>query len=239
MQITTDAIVVRRAEYKDYDRMLTLYSPTHGRIDAIARGCRRPTSAIMAASELFCAGAYTLNLSGGRYSVTQCQIKDSFYSLRFDVDRLMHGSYYLSLADAAALPDMAGEAIFYLLLKALAHLAYSDMPPQLLTAAFEMRYMPLMGYTPSMERCILCGAPVEGNGRFDARRGGVICHMCPSTAPKISNGARRIIWKAAQTDFTLVDKLVPHPDWPEAARLYRPFVTERIERRSKILPDLP
>ena len=40
-QITTNAIVLRRADYRENDRMLTLFSPTHGRIDALARGCRR------------------------------------------------------------------------------------------------------------------------------------------------------------------------------------------------------
>ena len=40
MLYTTDAIVLRHADYRDYDRMLTLFSPEYGRIDAIARGCR-------------------------------------------------------------------------------------------------------------------------------------------------------------------------------------------------------
>ena len=49
MLYTTDAIVLRHANYGDYDRMVTLMSPTLGRIDAIARGSatrsRRPPSA--------------------------------------------------------------------------------------------------------------------------------------------------------------------------------------------------
>ena len=128
-----------------------------------------------------------------------------------------------------------------LLLKALAHLTYSQLPAALLTASFEMRYMPLMGYLPQMERCVVCGRePEPGDVRFDEERGGVACGACSSSAPRISNGARRIIWRAAQTDFNTVPKLDGHPDWPEAARLYRPFVTRRIERRIKSdMPALP
>ena len=169
MRTVTDAIVVRRAEYKDYDRMITLFSPTYGRIDAIARGCRRCKSILMNTTELFCAGEFTLYESRGHYSITQCEIKDNFYSLRFDVDKLTHGAYYLSLADAAALPGQAAPDIFFLLLKALTHLNYSDLPPAMLTTSFEMRYMPLMGYMPNVERCVLCGSPIEGAARFDAR----------------------------------------------------------------------
>ena len=139
MLYTTDAIVLRHADYRDYDRMLTLFSPEYGRIDAIARGCRRPRSALVGASEVFCAGQYTINASGERHSVTQCEIKDSYYDLRLDYDRLMHGLYYLSLADAAALPSQAAPDIFFLLLKALAHLSYSELPAALLSACVEMR----------------------------------------------------------------------------------------------------
>lgn len=34
-QITTNAIVLRRVDYRENDRMLTLFSPTLGRIDAL------------------------------------------------------------------------------------------------------------------------------------------------------------------------------------------------------------
>ncbi len=240
MQFVTDAIVLRRADYRDYDRMVTLFSPEYGRIDAVARGCRRPKSALMNASEVFCAGQYALHETGGRYSITQCEIKDSFYDLRFDYDRLVHGMYYLSLADMAALPEQGAPDVFMLLLKALAHLCYSELPVGMLTAAYEMRYMPMMGFRPLMDRCVICGSPVDGAARFDEALGGVVCDRCPSDAPRISQGARRIIYKAPLTDYAVVPKLDGHPDWPEAARLYRPFVERRIERRFRqATPELP
>jgi len=238
--MVTDGIVLRRAEYKDNDRMLTIFSPTFGRIDAIARGCRKPKSALMNASEPFCAGEFTIREASGRYSVSQCEIKDNFHPLRYDLTRLTHGAYYLSLADAAALPEQEAPDVFILLMKALAILTYSELDPALVTMAFEMRYMPLMGYLPLMDRCALCGGPVEGASRFDAERGGTVCALCPSDAPRMTGGAHRIILRAAQTDMSVIDKLDGHPDWPLAARLYRPFVLQRIDRRNeKLLPELP
>ena len=239
MHLVTDAILIHRAEYREVDRMITLFSPEHGRIDAVARGCRRGKSPLLAGTEMFVFGEYELSEGGGRYSLARCTVRESFEGIRYDVDRLTHAVYCTSLADAAALPGQPAREIFVLLYKALTHLAYSDLPPALLSSAFEMRYMPLMGYTPVMDRCVLCGAPVDGECRFDAARGGVVCARCPSSAPRLSGGARRIILRAAQTDYNLVPKLDGHPDWPEAARRYRPFVTDRIERRVRILPDLP
>ena len=42
--VTTQGIVLRYANYREHDRMLTILSPDYGRIDALSRGCRRPKS---------------------------------------------------------------------------------------------------------------------------------------------------------------------------------------------------
>ena len=236
MNLVTDAIVVRRAEYREFDRMVTLFSPEHGRIDAAARGCRRSRSPLMGATEMFVYGEYELHETGGRFSIIRCTVRESFSGIRYDLDKLNHAVYITSLADAAALPGESAKEVFLLLYKALTHLAYTDLPPALLSSAFEMRYMPAMGYTPVMDRCMECASPVDGECRFDAGRGGVICLNCRSAAPRLSAGARRIILRAAQTDYNLVPKLDGHPDWPEAAHRYRPFVLDRIDRRIRFTP---
>ena len=35
--LTTDALVLRRSEWRDYDRMVTLFTPEFGRVDAVAQ----------------------------------------------------------------------------------------------------------------------------------------------------------------------------------------------------------
>ena len=59
-----------------------------------------------------------------------------------------------------------------------------------------------------------------------------------SNAPRISNGARRILFKLPRTRFENVPKLLGHPDWPEAARLFRPYVQSRMQLPEKFLPAL-
>ena len=39
-------IVMRYANYKDYDRMLTVFTLQNGKISALARGARRPKKCI-------------------------------------------------------------------------------------------------------------------------------------------------------------------------------------------------
>lgn len=225
---TTPAIVIRRADYADYDRMITLFSPELGRLDAIARGCRRPKSPLVNAVEPFTSGEFQLYAHKERLSLEQCQISDSYFELRQDYDRLRHGAYWLRLLDAAILPDTPAPELFITTLRALAHLNYGELPPELVTFAFEAHFMRLMGLSPRMDACVVCGKPIDGDARFDPDLGGAVCLSCRSDAPKISNGARRILMKLPRTQFDKFQLLSDRPEWPEAARLMRSHVNLRM-----------
>ena len=182
-QITTNAIVVRRSDYRENDRMITLFSPTMGRIDALCRGCRRQKSPLMAASELFCSGEYVLYQTGERTTVVSCAVSESFYALRGDYERLAHGMYALELCAAAVQPAQENERLFLLLLRSLAHLCYSGIPPRRVTAVFLMGMTSLLGFRPQVGRCARCGKPVEAQGEgyvaaFSGEAGGVLCPAC-------------------------------------------------------------
>lgn len=189
-QIVTNAVVLRRADYRENDRMLTLFSPTLGRIDALCRGCRRQKSPLMAASEVFCAGEYVLYTAGDRMTVVSCTVQDTFYPIRNDFERLAHGMYCLELCGAAVQPDEENERLFLLLLRSLAHLAYSEkIAPHRVTAVFLMGLTSLIGFRPHVGRCAKCAmpiAPIVPPGKdedtpiayFSPEHGGVLCTGC-------------------------------------------------------------
>lgn len=187
--LNTPGLVLRHADYGDYDRMVTLFTPENGRLDAIARGCRRAKSPLVNAVEPFTSGIYQLYSRRGRMSIDQCEIKENFYPLRTDYDRLVHGAYWLRLLEATVVPDVPAAELFLISLKALAHLSYSDLPPALLTMAFELHLMAQLGFSPRMDACVRCGRPVGGDARFDASLGGAVCLSCPSGAPRIDRPA--------------------------------------------------
>lgn len=180
-QVTTHAIVLRRADYRENDRMLTLFSPTLGRVDALCRGCRRQKSPLMAASEVFCTGEYVLYQSRERTTVVSCAISDSYYALRDDYERLAHGMYALELCLAAVQPGQENERLFLLLLRSLAHLCYGVAQPRRVTAVFLMGMTSLLGFRPQVGRCARCGRPVgeeHAAVAFSPQAGGVLCASC-------------------------------------------------------------
>ena len=178
---TLQAIVLRYANYRDRDRMLTLLTPDHGRVDVLSRGCRKPNSPLMPASELFVHGEFVLFRNNERFTLTSCQLTDTFYTLRLDPYRLTCAIYLLNLAQAAAQPEQGAQELFSLLLKGLYHMTYCESePPLAFTNAFFLLFAAEFGYRPRMNHCVRCREPIqlEKGAGLDIEAGGLCCGNC-------------------------------------------------------------
>ena len=181
--ITTPGIVLRYANYRDHDRMLTILSPHYGRLDVLSRGCRRPKSALMPASELFVHGEFVCYHQNDRATLSSCQITDTFYPLRLDPYRLTCASYMSALCAAAVQPGEESAELYALLLKGLYYLSYeTESDPLETTTAFLLLFADVIGYRPRLSRCAHCRTPLDlTNGApFDVAAGGLCCPNCAS-----------------------------------------------------------
>lgn len=228
--LQVNALVLRKTDYRDYDRMVTLLTPEKGLVEAVARGCRRPKSELMNAAEPFVCGKYQLFLTHERYTITQCSLTDGFYKLREDYDRLSEGARWLRLLAKVAVPEQPAEGLFQTALTALTYLTHSDIDIELLGAMFDMKLSFFSGFAPLMDRCVSCGRSAESVPLgFSAKRGGCVCENCQKTIKPLSEGARRILLKAPRTPYKAVEKLVGHPDVKEAAARIREVIEYNTE----------
>ncbi len=237
--ITTPGIVLRFANYRDHDRMLTLLSPQLGRVDMLSRGCRRPKSALMPASELFVSGEFVLYQQNDRCTLTSCQIEDTFYPLRLEPYRLTCASYMAALCSAAAQPGQEAAELYALLLKGLYVLAYDDQSePLSSTTAFLLLFADATGYRPRLSRCAHCRTPLDlsGGGRLDVAAGGLCCPACTSRAA-FPLTHEQIVWMSE----TIREGRVAQKNAAAAALfdVLRRYVESRLEtpiKASRLLP---
>ncbi|MCL2545176.1 MAG: DNA repair protein RecO [Clostridia bacterium] len=240
--IATQAIVLRRVNYRDNDRMLTLFSPTLGRVDAVARGCRKTTSALCGATELFCAGEYQFHQGRDRYTLTGCAIQESFYPLREEYDRLVYGAYLLALCEASVQPGEEHPELYASLLGALARLAYGETqrPAAALTVVFLLQFAESLGYRPRLDACAHCGIAVPDGpvARFGALAGGILCPACGGAAELIRPDTLCFLRAAQRSGF---DCAMDMPDGiqHEAVRCMRAYLECRVERTIKAAKLLP
>lgn len=148
MRIVTGALVIRHADYGDSNRMVTLITPKYGKIEAVARGCRRLKSPIVNAAELFTSGEYTLFERNGRLQHRTVSDQRELFRPAAGLRPAGARGLLASAAGRAGAADLPAEEIFPLSLRALAYLNFSELPPALITFAFEAHLMALEGLSP-------------------------------------------------------------------------------------------
>jgi len=232
--LTVSAIVLRSVNYRDNDRILTLLTPSLGRMEALSRGCRRPKSPLMSASEVFCTGEYVLFSQRDKSILTTCTLHDSFYPLRLDYGLLSCGAYLLSLAEAAAQPGEDSSQLFWLLVKSLHRLTYSKEDRRGLVSGYLLHYANLLGYKPRLYHCVHCGKRLEETERtaFDCDAGGLACAACDNskTSPPLTE--EQVIWlrtvfrDGPESSATLAGKNAPFES-------LRCFVEARMDKPVK------
>ena len=153
--------------------MLSLLTPDYGLINILARGIRRQSAKLRFAAELFTYGEYMLTEKNGRYTMTGCALKDCFYPLREDIDKMCAASVILEISNYAGTQQPQLE-LFELLRGCLFLTAASDVFPEAVLDIFLARLAEISGYMPELESCSECGR----NAEYFLPGGGGICGAC-------------------------------------------------------------
>jgi DNA repair protein RecO (recombination protein O) len=173
-----EAIVLKRRDYGEADRILTLYTRERGKVGAIAKGVRRITSRLGGHVELFTHGSLLLAKGRNLDILTQAETLQPFRGLRDDLLRTTYAYHTAELVDRFCEEGIASEAIFELLRDCLDALCDAE-DPALIVRHFELRLLGLLGYRPQFFQCVRCDEALEPHGNhFDPDAGGVLCPRC-------------------------------------------------------------
>jgi DNA repair protein RecO (recombination protein O) len=146
----TESINIRSRNTGEADKIITLFSKRYGKIQAIAKGARRPTSKFGGRLELFSYNHIQLATARTLDIISQCETIESFYKLREDKEKLNAGFYMVKLIDIITEDRQRNDELFALLLEALYSLqATSDAAK--LSRAFEIKLCDIEGFLPSDE----------------------------------------------------------------------------------------
>jgi DNA repair protein RecO (recombination protein O) len=174
----TEAIVLRRKDIGEADRILTLYTPAGGKVRAIAKGIRKPRSRKAGHLELFTRSKLLLASGRDLDIVTQAEMVDAYRPLRDELMRGAYAGYMVELLDRFT-PDAEENDELYALLRD--GLAWAATAQDLALAAryYELQLLGMAGYQPQLQRCLLCDRALQPEDQFFApSEGGVICPRC-------------------------------------------------------------
>jgi DNA repair protein RecO (recombination protein O) len=197
--LKTEAIVLRSIRYGEADRILHLYSTARGRVNAIAKGARRPKSRFGGRLEPFF--RLDLILHEGRselLTVTNVATVDGYPRLRSSGPALTAAARacdaMLRLLDSAE----SNPPAYNLLCRYLAMLDDPALPGAagIETAlSFRLKLALVAGFSPELASCARCGEAEHLTG-FSGAAGGVVCAGCEAGAFELAEEAHRFMVNA-------------------------------------------
>lgn len=239
--ILANGIVTRYVNYRENDRILSIFTPDRGRVDAKARGCRRPTSPLLSCAETFVYGQFELFMGKDKYTVNGCAVQETFFPIREDIVRFAIGTSMLQLASETAQENEPNEPLFFLLYRALSYLSYGESDPMDLFCCFLLKFLDTVGFRPSITACAACGRDVRADVRlyFGARAGGVTCSACMRGEPPVTKTALEAMRRMLLLSDEEMDRVKMGPELrQEVFRLLTDYAAYALEYGPRALAFL-
>ncbi|MBI2268267.1 MAG: DNA repair protein RecO [Candidatus Blackburnbacteria bacterium] len=123
---STEGIILARRNFGEADRLLTVFSKHYGKIRAIAKGVRRPSSRKRGSLELFSCAKLLFTKGRNIDLITDVELKDGFSSWRKDLLRVGIAYHLCEVVNRLTVEGQEHREIFELLFDSLGSLAETD-----------------------------------------------------------------------------------------------------------------
>lgn len=145
---TTEGIILKRTNFGEADRVLTVLTDRFGKITINARGVRKITSRRAGNVELL--NQVKLHLFKSKaYTLTEAEALDTFESLKSNLTLSTIAFHIIELADRLTSENQKNTQIYYLVIQILKLLEQN--PRQIFIRAFEVKILTLSGFWSSDE----------------------------------------------------------------------------------------
>lgn len=173
----TDALLLRATDYRDADRIVTLFTREAGKLSAVARGARGSKRRFAGSLEPY--AVIRVELDERRtelLNLKRADITRAFPNILSELVRMEAAGGALALVREAHAPLVPDEALFIAAVQYLAVVDHEGDPQRSLLLAFALRVLSLMGIAPRLEECGRSGdhVPKARPAYFDPTVGAVV-----------------------------------------------------------------
>jgi DNA repair protein RecO (recombination protein O) len=176
-QLRTKAIVLKRTNYGEADRIVQILTP-EGKFGVMARGVRKEKSKLAGGIELLAVSDVVINEGRGELgTLTSARLEFFYKNILTDYDRLQFANQALKSISAAA--ENVRESIWFEFLKEiLKNLNETTIPLEIIQSWFYLRYASYEGHELSLDLDV-DGNKLnpESNYRYDYENRGLILNI--------------------------------------------------------------
>jgi len=233
----TEAIIIKKIKLGEADRILTLYTPHLGKIQAVAKGVRRPRSKLAGHLELLTHSLVSLARGRNIDTVTGSQTINSFLPLKSDLQLASYALYATELVNQFTADNVEDYPLFQLLLETMHRLCQGD-DNELVLRYFELHLLDKVGYRPQLQQCVACRSILKSTANsFCPSAGGMLCPGCSQNQPltyPLSANAQKVLQLLQHNDYNTVSRLKINPELSHQLEMVmRNYLKYLLEREIK------
>lgn len=172
-----NGIILSENNLGDFDKMLTMLTPGMGKISCVAKGARRPKSALLAGTQIFCFGEYLVYKGTNTYHINSVEPIEIFYNIRTDLEKLKYAVHINKIIQDVTHENQNCYNILQLLLNTLYTISETDKDLDLVLSVFKLRLLSIIGFSPNVSNCVNCGEKENIQG-FSIQDNGYKCAAC-------------------------------------------------------------
>lgn len=182
--IRDEAVVLARLDYSETSQVIAVFTRTHGKMRAIAKGIKRGTKARFAVGiDLLDIGTLVVSTRGERDSglatVTEWKQTRSLSGLREKLPRIQAAQYAAEITSHLTEEWDPHDDLYDTLVALLIAIADAAEPlPDLVR--YQIALLDAVGSVPRFDACMLCGREAELT-YFSSFEGGMVCRHCEAT----------------------------------------------------------
>ncbi len=202
-----EGVVIRRRDFGEADRLLTLMTDNYGKIRALAKGTRRTKSRLGGHLEPYARTSVLIAKGRNLDIVTQASVIDPMHQLRMTERSILYASHWSELADKLMVEQQENRFAYGALVRALTSIEHGRAP-DVTSRICEWEFLSAAGFQPELLLCTGCGARIQpGQNGLHIEAGGVVCPECHAREPQsrdISNDALRMLRAIGRGDGELL-----------------------------------
>ncbi len=171
-------IVVGSKDFKEADKLLTLFTLEKGIVYAKLVGVKKPNAKLKAAKDIFVFADFDVVSKSEFLTITSANIIETFHNITTDIDKYYVGCSILEILKTVGRENLSNEPLFLETLKTLQVLAFGNVKPEILQMRFLIKIFEAMGYRLSLDRCASCGEKFIHKRFFSPFDGAIVCSGC-------------------------------------------------------------
>jgi len=141
--VTTEGIILKRKNFGEADRVITILTARYGKISVIARGVRRITSRRAGNVELL--NRVRLHLFKGKgYTLTEAESIETFSTVKENLTLVTSAFHVIEMIDRLTVEEQMNQSLYDLTVSSLQLLERN--PRQIFLRAFEVKVLTLLGF---------------------------------------------------------------------------------------------